>query len=101
MVSLKEIEAWCLLQIDLLNRLYDLEDFPGVVEYCGHDKDGINHLKRVHIYEGIEMIAAALKLPIKIELADGHYLKTVTHQGVKFFKVAFYPNIGDEKHELV
>lgn len=96
MISLKELEAWCYLQIDLMNRLYDLEDFPNEVEFCGRsDKFCLQQLKSVHIFTGIEKISVALKLPINIELADDYYKKTVTHLGVKFFQIEYYPKIQE------
>lgn len=102
MVSLKEIEAWCYMRIDLINRLYGMEE-PEGVDLCGLSSPKlIADAKRVHVYEGIDMIAAALKLPVKIGLIDDeYYQKTVTHLGVQFFQLEHYPNIGDEDHELI
>lgn len=92
MTPLKEIESWCYKQIELKNRLYDMKDFPGEVELCGLiGTEDIVRAKRVHVYIGIERIAAALKLPIKIKPLDcDTYMKTVTHLGVTFFQLGYY-----------
>lgn len=93
MTPLKEIEAWCYKQIELINRLYDMKDFPGEVEFCGRDELGIKFLKRVHIYEGIDRISSALKLPVHIDIRDSDtYKKTVTHLGVEFYQIEWFPN---------
>lgn len=91
MVSLKELEAWCYYQIDLMNRLYDVEDFPGEVEFC---RPVPAEEKRIHIRRGIEHIGAALKVPVKINTyTDNFFEKSVTHQGVQFFQLNHYSKI--------
>ncbi|MBQ8662506.1 MAG: hypothetical protein IJ471_01475 [Eubacterium sp.] len=92
MTPLKEIEAWCYKQIELINRLYNMKDFPDEVERCGMlEPLDIAQKKRVHIFTGIEKISAALKLPIHIKtspyLDSDMYKKTVTHLGVEFFQL--------------
>ena len=87
MTSLKEIESWCYKQIELKNRLYDMQSPAGVHLCCLSEPGDIAMAKRVHVFRGIELIAAALKLPIKIEHLDDYYEKSVTHLGVKFFQM--------------
>lgn len=91
MTSLKEIEAWCYKQIELMNRLYDMKDFPGEVEFCFRDELGIKYLKRVHIFEGIDRISQAIKIPVHITVRNNHsYEKSVTHLGVKFYQIGHF-----------
>lgn len=89
--DLKKIEEWCYKQIELINRLCRMEDFPDEVEFCV----GRERLIEVHIHKGIEKISSALKLPVHIEqFADDMYEKSVTHLGVKFFQIDYLVRIG-------
>ena len=86
--DLKQIETWCYEQIELLNRLKSLKDFPDDVERCG----STHAYKEVHIFCGIEKIASALKLPLKINVRPGieliyDYEKSAEHLGVKFYQI--------------
>lgn len=95
MTPLKEIESWYYQQIELRNRLYETVGFPNEVELCGaRGKDDIARKKSVHIYIGIEQIAAALKLPLKIDCyCPGFYVRTVSHLGVTFFQLGNYSKV--------
>ena len=92
MVSLKEIESWCYKQIELINRLYDMKE-PDGISRCGLlTEQDVARAKSIHIYEGIDYIGAALKLPVKIRLFDDEMsMKTVTHLGVQFYQLEWYP----------
>lgn len=84
--DLKEIASWCYKQIELLNRLKQIKDFPDEIEFCARDYQ----FDEVHIYTGIEKIASALKLPLQVRLGNDFYRKEVMHMGITFFQMGHY-----------
>ena len=90
-MDLKKIESWCMEQIDLLNRLGEIEETEGIELICNP------YQTRVHVYAGIENIAAALKATLKIELKEEFYEKSVLYRGITFFQIESYPKAGAEK----
>ena len=90
-MDLKKIESWCMEQIDLLNWLRSLNAVDGIELICEP------YQTRVHVYAGIEKIAMALKAAIHIDAENEFYEKKVTHKGITFFQVNFYPKVGAAK----
>lgn len=87
-MNLKKIESWCMEQIDLLNRLGEIEETEGIELICDP------YQTRVHVYAGIEKIAMALKAAIHIDAENEFYEKKVTHKGITFFQIESYPKVG-------
>lgn len=73
-----------------------------IEEQCNRIADGMERLSgfigkgQLHLYEhidiskGIEIIAAALHLPVRIECGRSCYWRTVTHGKVTFRQMGFY-----------
>lgn len=90
-MDLKKIERWCVQQADQLNRLRRLKAVDGIELICDP------YQTRIHVYAGIENIAAALKATLKIELKEEFYEKSVLYRGITFFQIESYPKLGADK----
>lgn len=54
------------------------------------NKKGLKFSKNIMLERGIELIAAALKRPVKIRCSGHVYFKEVSFGGVRFSQMGFY-----------
>ena len=81
--KLKYIEEQCNQMLTGLYRLRHIDEDEGRLQLC----------TVVMVRSGIEIIAAALKRPVKITCDKNVYLKEVTCAGIRFSQMGFYPLI--------
>lgn len=85
--ELKKLKEWCVKTQILINVLSDTKkNVPESVELITE----LPANKSVHVYAGIEKIAAALKEPMHFKFNANSFEKTVFYNGVTFFQVGFY-----------
>ena len=72
--KLKYIEEQCNQMLTGLYRIRQIDKDKGRLQLCSI----------IIIKSGIEIIAAALKLPLKIVIKDHVYFKEVTFNGIRF-----------------
>lgn len=83
--KLKYIEEQC---NQMLTGLYRLRHFD-------EDKGRLQLYSVIMVKSGIELIAAALKRPVKIVSKDHVYFKEVTCNGICFSQMGFYPKLNN------
>lgn len=81
--KLKYIEEQCNQMITGLYRLRHIDKGNGRLQLS----------RIIMVRSGIEIIAAALKRPVKITCDKNVYLKEVTCAGIRFSQMGFYPRI--------
>ena len=81
--KLKYIEEQCNQMLTGLYRLRHIDEDEGRLQLC----------TVIMVRSGIEIIAAALKRPVKITCGKNVYLKEVTCAGIRFSQMGFYPRI--------
>ncbi len=85
------MEKWKLMYIkEQCERIAD-----GLERIGGCEGGSALHIyKSVHVQKGIDVIAAALKRPVKIKCMRGCYWRTVTYGSVEFEQMGFYSNMS-------
>lgn len=58
-------------------------------------KKGLKFSKTIMLERGVELIAAALKRPVKIRCDEHVYFKEVTCNGIRFSQMEFYPKLNN------
>lgn len=87
--ELKKLKDWCLGMETLINLISTQKMVaPESVELITERPTD----KSVHVYAGIEKIAAALKEPMHFKFNANSFEKVVSYNGVTFFQVGFYAN---------
>lgn len=81
--KLKYIEEQCNQMLTGLYRLRHIDEGNGRLQLS----------RIIMVRSGIEIIAAALKRPVKITCDKNVYLKEVTCAGIRFSQMGFYPRI--------
>lgn len=81
--KLKYIEEQCNQILTGLYRLKHIDEDKGHLQLCSV----------IMVKSGIELIAAALKRPVKIVSKDHVYFKEVTCNGICFSQMGFYSKI--------
>ena len=85
--ELKKLNNWCIRTAAVINFLFDTKkEVPESVQLITERPTD----KSVHVYAGIEKIAAALKEPMHFKFDATSFKKTVSYNGVTFFQVGFY-----------
>lgn len=85
--ELKKLKDWCLGMETLINLISThKKTVPESVELIKEYPAD----KAVHIYSGIEKIAAVLKQPIHFVVEQNFLEKRVTYNGVTFYQIIFY-----------
>ena len=85
--ELKNLKEWCLGMETLINLISTHKKLvPKSVELIAERPTD----KSVHVYAGIEKIAAALKEPMHFKFDAASLKKTVSYNGVTFFQISFY-----------
>lgn len=86
----KKIKNWCEYMAFLVKLTSDLKkNVPKGIEIINERPAD----KEVHVYEGIEKIASALKAVIHIETNDQFCEKTVYYKGTTFFQIVWYSEV--------
>lgn len=83
--KLKYIEEQCNQMLTGLYRLCHFDEDKGRLQLCSV----------IMVKSGIELIAAALKRPVKIVSKDHVYFKEVTCNGICFSQMGFYPKLNN------
>ena len=84
---MKKLKDWCLGMETLINLISThKKTVPESVELIKEYPAD----KAVHIYSGIEKIAAVLKQPIHFVVEQNFLEKRVTYNGVTFYQIIFY-----------
>ena len=83
--KLKYIEEQCNQMLTGLYRLRHFDEDKGSLQLCSV----------IMVKSGIELIAAALKRPVKIVSKDHVYFKEVTCNGICFSQMGFYPKLNN------
>ena len=83
--ELKYIEEQCNQMLTGLYRLRHFDEDKGRLQLCSV----------IMVKSGIELIAAALKRPVKIVSKDHVYFKEVTCNGICFSQMGFYPKLNN------
>ena len=78
--KLKYIEEQCNQMLTGLYRLRHIDKGEGRLQLCSI----------IMVKSGIEIIAAALKRPVKIVCKENLYFKEVTCAGIRFSQMGFY-----------
>ena len=81
--KLKYIEEQCNQMLTGLYRIRKIDKDKGRLQLCSI----------IMVKSGIEIIAEALKRPVKIVSKDHVYFKEVTCNGIRFSQMGFYPKI--------
>lgn len=81
--KLKYIEEQCNQMLTGVYRLRHIDEGNGRLQLC----------TVIMVKSGIEIIAAALKRPVKIACKENLYFKEVTCAGIRFSQMGFYPRI--------
>jgi hypothetical protein len=81
--KLKYIEEQCNQMLTGLYRLRHIDEGNGRLQLS----------RIIMVRSGIEIIAAALKRPVKITCDKNVYLKEVICAGIRFSQMGFYPRI--------
>ena len=81
--KLKYIEEQCNQMLTGLYRLRHIDEGNGRLQLS----------RIIMVRSGIEIIAAALKRPVKITCDKNVYLKEGTCAGIRFSQMGFYPRI--------
>lgn len=85
--ELKNLKDWCIGMETLINLISTHKKrVPESVELITEQPAD----KAVHVYSGIEKIAAALKEPMHFNFNPTFYEKTISYNGVTFFQIGFY-----------
>ena len=94
--ELKLLRDWCVGTAAIINILADTKQkVPESVDLITERPAD----KKVHVFSGIEKIAAALKEPMHFEFGSTIFEKTVSYNGVTFFQVGFYSKKGEKTNE--
>mgnify|MGYP000346918973 FL=1 len=83
--KLKYIEEQFNQMLTGLYRLGHIDEDKGRFQLCSV----------IMVKSGIELIAAALKRPVKIVSKDHVYFKEVTCNGICFSQMGFYPKLNN------
>lgn len=83
--KLKYIEEQCNQMVTGLYRLSHIDNGRG----------DLRVVKLIMVNSGIEIIAAALKRPVKIECGENVFFKKVTCNGIRFSQMGFYPKLNN------
>lgn len=83
--KIKYIEEQCNQMLTGLYRLKHIDEDKGRLQLCSV----------IMVKSGIELIAAALKRPVKIVSKDHVYFKEVTCNGICFSQMGFYPKLNN------
>lgn len=83
--KLKYIEEQCNQMLTGLYRLKHIDKGESRLQLCSV----------IMVKSGIELIAAALKRPVKIVSKDYVYFKEVTCNGICFSQMGFYPKLNN------
>lgn len=90
--ELKNLREWCVGMETLINLISThKKTVPESVDLINERPTD----KSVHVYAGIEKIAAALKEPMHFEFGSTSFEKTVSYNGVTFFQIGFYATVQE------